>query len=126
MKLRVVQLTGWYPAEHVSLLLISTDLECSYSCTFTHHFDSVTLSVLPNPHMGTSLSGARMAQIFQSYQSEVLAHLGLLCLCLLYCECFSCHRLIVLVWCLCLQGPIEDSYGCSSTNDIADWSHLAC
>lgn len=39
-------------------LWYSTELHCSYSCTFTYtHFDSVTLSDLCSPHTGASVFG---------------------------------------------------------------------
>lgn len=55
-----MQSTGWYPAEHVSLLLISGTVPILTAATvaLSHtHFDSVTLSVLSSPHTGASVSG---------------------------------------------------------------------
>lgn len=77
-------------------LWYSTELHCSYCFTFTYtHFDSVTLCDLCSPHTGV-FRCKHAADILELPQASATDSFGPHCLFLLHCECFSCHRYIVL------------------------------
>lgn len=106
--------------------LVAAPISAGATVALSHaHFDSVALSVLDSPHMGASVSGhmrgtniSELPQISASLLGPILFVLAVLWMLLMP----PTHRLGVFV----PPGPIEDSPGRSSTNDIADWSHLAC